>query len=125
MSSRRRHTRCALVTGVQTCALPIFQVAFAAPLLAGEYLSNSIGLGFANMVDPQSGGHSAVVGQFLMILMTLLFLAVNGHLVLVDLIVKSSETMPLGGGWLTRDRMWDIVTLRASDRQRTRLKSHS
>src|SRR3546814_4001955 len=23
-SSRRRHTRCALVTGVQTCALPIF-----------------------------------------------------------------------------------------------------
>src|SRR3546814_1018475 len=25
-SSRRRHTRCALVTGVQTCALPIFGV---------------------------------------------------------------------------------------------------
>src|SRR3546814_3910918 len=24
-SSRRRHTRCALVTGVQTCALPISQ----------------------------------------------------------------------------------------------------
>src|SRR3546814_3278688 len=23
-ASRRRHTRCALVTGVQTCALPIF-----------------------------------------------------------------------------------------------------
>src|SRR3546814_13525548 len=28
-SSRRRHTRCALVTGVQTCALPIFVRAFA------------------------------------------------------------------------------------------------
>src|SRR3546814_1753148 len=26
-SSRRRHTRCALVTGVQTCALPIFSAA--------------------------------------------------------------------------------------------------
>src|SRR3546814_4253922 len=26
-SSRRRHTRCALVTGVQTCALPIFELA--------------------------------------------------------------------------------------------------
>src|SRR3546814_7615120 len=25
-SSRRRHTRCALVTGVQTCALPIFPI---------------------------------------------------------------------------------------------------
>src|SRR3546814_3512067 len=29
-SSRRRHTRCALVTGVQTCALPIYPI-FAAP----------------------------------------------------------------------------------------------
>src|SRR3546814_3098068 len=27
VSSRRRHTRCALVTGVQTCALPIFWLA--------------------------------------------------------------------------------------------------
>src|SRR3546814_1775723 len=37
-SSRRRHTRCALVTGVQTCALPIFGHAFAAPAagVAGE-----------------------------------------------------------------------------------------
>src|SRR3546814_13095592 len=31
-SSRRRHTRCALVTGVQTCALPIF---FCSLLLSG------------------------------------------------------------------------------------------
>src|SRR3546814_2621528 len=29
VSSRRRHTRCALVTGVQTCALPISPIAFA------------------------------------------------------------------------------------------------
>src|SRR3546814_5040817 len=28
-SSRRRHTRCALVTGVQTCALPISMIAAA------------------------------------------------------------------------------------------------
>src|SRR3546814_8444096 len=27
-SSRRRHTRCALVTGVQTCALPIYLTTF-------------------------------------------------------------------------------------------------
>src|SRR3546814_3020873 len=26
LSSRRRHTRCALVTGVQTCALPIYKL---------------------------------------------------------------------------------------------------
>src|SRR3546814_3570533 len=31
-SSRRRHTRCALVTGVQTCALPIFQARLTSTL---------------------------------------------------------------------------------------------
>src|SRR3546814_1584589 len=31
-SSRRRHTRCALVTGVQTCALPIFVVGYVGAL---------------------------------------------------------------------------------------------
>src|SRR3546814_5837519 len=32
-SSRRRHTICALVTGVQTCALPIFPTPFDARLI--------------------------------------------------------------------------------------------
>src|SRR3546814_5446116 len=41
-SSRRRHTRCALVTGVQTCALPIcsrFRAALFWVLLGPAYVS--------------------------------------------------------------------------------------
>src|SRR3546814_17624050 len=34
-SSRRRHTRCALVTGVQTCALPISATSFVVLALTG------------------------------------------------------------------------------------------
>src|SRR3546814_6343650 len=34
-SSRRRHTRCALVTGVQTCALPIFRFVVVLALESG------------------------------------------------------------------------------------------
>src|SRR3546814_1471089 len=34
-SSRRRHTRCALVTGVQTCALPIFETSAEALTSSG------------------------------------------------------------------------------------------
>src|SRR3546814_17600799 len=50
-SSRRRHTRCALVTGVQTCALPIFFGAeprvnynriMLSPVLAGEQCFDDI-----------------------------------------------------------------------------------
>src|SRR3546814_14745021 len=37
-SSRRRHTRCALVTGVQTCALPIFDLGIIHPDWPGRYL---------------------------------------------------------------------------------------
>src|SRR3546814_4312802 len=33
-SSRRRHTRCALVTGVQTCALPIYSISGDSKLVA-------------------------------------------------------------------------------------------
>src|SRR3546814_18445347 len=35
-SSRRRHTRCALVTGVQTCALPISETVAAPATVSGE-----------------------------------------------------------------------------------------
>src|SRR3546814_3364721 len=35
-SSRRRHTRCALVTGVQTCALPIYAEPAAGELRQGK-----------------------------------------------------------------------------------------
>src|SRR3546814_4335379 len=38
-SSRRRHTRCALVTGVQMCALPIFGAVCAAAAFSATALS--------------------------------------------------------------------------------------
>src|SRR3546814_5530059 len=42
-SSRRRHTRCALVTGVQTCALPIFGI--------GSGLFHSFAVAWAVLAD--------------------------------------------------------------------------
>src|SRR3546814_10197974 len=44
-SSRRRHTRCALVTGVQTCALPIYVSAYdRAKLMSADYDATELGL---------------------------------------------------------------------------------
>src|SRR3546814_3583326 len=42
-SSRRRHTRCALVTGVQTCALPIW-VTRNTPRVAHASSANTLGV---------------------------------------------------------------------------------
>src|SRR3546814_8568952 len=47
-SSRRRHTRCALVTGVQTCALPIFSVRVSGAYREGYRTSTS---GNANIFE--------------------------------------------------------------------------
>src|SRR3546814_3266874 len=46
-SSRRRHTRCALVTGVQTCALPILIVTAAATIVLDLIVAVEIGIAVA------------------------------------------------------------------------------
>src|SRR3546814_3936656 len=43
LSSRRRHTRCALVTGVQTCALPIYPERVKQELVSEEVVPEEYG----------------------------------------------------------------------------------
>jgi flagellar biosynthetic protein FliR len=87
----------------------ILQIAFAAPLVAGELIGGSMGIGFANMIDPNSGRSSPAIGQFLSILLTLLFLSIDGHLVLVDTVAKSYVALPPGAAWLAPAQMRDIA----------------
>jgi flagellar biosynthesis protein FliR len=86
----------------------VLQIAFAAPMVASEVIGMSMGLGFANAVDPASGTSTPALGQFLTILLTLLFLAVDGHLVLVELVVHSYEVMP-PGAWVAPERLLGIA----------------
>ena len=83
----------------------IMRLVFAAVDLAGELIGLQMGLGFATFFDPQSGGQTAVVAEFLDLLATLVFLALNGHLLMVEVLVRSFEWLPVreapleGGGW--------------------------
>ena len=87
----------------------ILQIAFAAPLIAGELIGGSMGIGFANMIDPNSGRSSPAIGQFLSILLTLLFLSVDGHLVLVDTVARSYTALPPGAAWMAPEQLRDIA----------------
>lgn len=87
----------------------ILQIAFAAPLVAAEVIGISMGLGFAQAVDPQNGQATPALGQFMSILLTLLFLSLDGHLVLVDLVARSYTALPIGAAWLTPDRLLNIA----------------
>ena len=69
---------------------------FASVVVAGETLAMSMGLGFAMSVDPQNGVQVPVVSQFNTILSILLFLAIDGHLLLLSAFGDSLVLLPPG-----------------------------
>ena len=85
------------------------QIGFSAAVLAGETIGNTMGLGFASMMDPASGQQNPMLGQFLTILATFLFLAIGGHLALAATIVESYRALPPGEAWLTAESIRGLV----------------
>ncbi len=86
----------------------LIQLVFSALTMAGTSIALSMGLGFASMVDPLDGVQVPVVSQIFVILSTLVFLALNGHLMLIELTVESFTTLPVGGG-LGAEELWAVV----------------
>ena len=87
----------------------ILQMVFGALVFGGQMVAYSTGLGFASMVDPQNGVQVPVVAQFYLILATLLFLLSNGHLLLIELLADSFQSMPVAVDGISRNGFLDIV----------------
>ncbi|NEX20127.1 flagellar biosynthetic protein FliR [Thiorhodococcus mannitoliphagus] len=87
----------------------VMQMVFSALTQAGESIALSMGLGFASTMDPVGGVQVPMVSQYYMILATLLFLALNGHLVLIELLLRSFETLPITPEGLTTENLWAIL----------------
>ena len=85
------------------------QIGYASAFVAGETIGNAMGLGFASMMDPQSGASTQVVGQFLSILATFILLGMDGHLLLASYVVQSYQAMPPGGSMLSNEAIYDLV----------------
>lgn len=77
--------------------------------MGGQLLSNSMGLSFAFNVDPLRGASTPVLGQFYMLLVTLTFLALNGHLALLQTLAEGFRTLPVGGTGLGQEGLWMVV----------------
>merc|ERR1711965_1020841 len=69
---------------------------FSAILLAGEKIAASAGLGFAAQVDPSTGGQTPVVSQILYLFLTVIFLSLDGHLIVIRIMLESYSMLPLG-----------------------------
>lgn len=72
------------------------RLVFAAVDMAGNLISLQMGLGFASTYDPESAGQTAVVSEFLGLLALLIFLAINGHLMVIATLRQSFTVLPVG-----------------------------
>ena len=74
------------------------RLVFSAIDLAGTMISNQMGLGFATAYDPQSAAQTAVISEFLGMLALLIFLAINGHLMVIATLGESFVLLPITAG---------------------------
>ncbi len=89
----------------------VVQMAFGAAVFAGQAISMTMGLGFAMAVDPQNGVQVPVVSQLYVILATLLFLVLDGHLLLIAAVVESYQLMPIGVTGLPVSSLSAVIAL--------------
>jgi len=82
------------------------QLVFNAVTTGGQIIAMQMGLGFASMVDPQNGTQVPVLSQLYLLLVTLLFLGLNGHLVMIEMVAESFTVLPVGADGLTRNGLW-------------------
>jgi flagellar biosynthetic protein FliR len=73
----------------------ILQMVVAAMVVGGQAIATSMGLSMANLMDPNMG-NVPVISQFLIVLGSLIFVGVGGHVILLGMIVESFHTLPIG-----------------------------
>lgn len=80
----------------------VVQMVFDAVIIGSQTIAMSMGLGFAMLVDPQRGVNVPILSQFFIIMTTMMFLALNGHLVLIEVLIQSFTTLPPGSSSLSQ-----------------------
>lgn len=83
----------------------IFLFAFEAVALGAEAISAASGLSFAQVTDPLRGTSSGVLASFMTVIVMLVFLAMDGHLRLIDALATSFRLFPVGGALPSGDQI--------------------
>ncbi len=87
----------------------ILRLTFNALELAGQTIGQLMGLGFAAMVDPNSGVQVPVLSQFYVVMTTLLFLSFNGHLIMIKMLADSFRALPVSTHGFGPDAVHSVV----------------
>jgi len=90
------------------------QMVFASIDLAGNLISMTMGLGFASFFDVQTQATTQVISQVLIIIMTMVYLSLNLHLVLLSTLVESFVRLPVSTSLLNQPDTWMQIMHAAS-----------
>lgn len=72
------------------------RIVFAALEFAGEIIGLQMGLNFAGFFDPATGSQGTSSSRFFGSIVAFLFIAINGHLLLINAVVQSFAAFPIG-----------------------------
>ena len=87
----------------------IMHFAFAAITSAGAFIATSMGLSMAVVADPVNGHQSPVLAQFLLVIATLVFLSIGGHLIIIEMMLDSFRLIPINEFYVNREMLWAIL----------------
>jgi flagellar biosynthetic protein FliR len=89
------------------------RVVFAAFELAGEVVGFQMGLGFASFFNPALNTQSSAVGKFFGHMASFVFIAMNGHLMVLMAVIKSFEKFPVDQNFLDALKQMKLYELGA------------
>lgn len=84
---------------------------FASLLIAGQIMDVQIGFGMVNVIDPINNIQVPLIGNFIYLLATNIFLITNGHHIMLAAIVKSYAMVPINGFFLTDKLVNNILRI--------------
>lgn len=87
----------------------LVQMVFDAIIIGSQMIAMSMGLGFAMMIDPQRGISVPVLSQFFVVITTLLFLALDGHLSMIGILISSFGNLPSGVTAMPVESFWSVA----------------
>lgn len=87
----------------------VLRVVFAIVITAGEFVGLQMGLSFASFFDPATGSNTAVLSRILNVMALLLFIVMDGHLLLIRALVNSFYILPISADIGLNPDGWGVM----------------
>lgn len=88
----------------------ILQLAYATVIYGGQNIAYAMGLGFASLLDPETGVQVPVVAQLYLFLTTFTFLGMDGHLLVLRILIESFHWLPVAASGIEPDSLWTVLS---------------